>query len=86
MLFFCVDDGFVDPSKKPKDWARKMWVSCGKAKAWDPPTIPVCMDKRGCQTPPLRNDKIWGSFEDSPTQNLELGSTYWYACREGKLL
>ena len=42
-----------------------------------------CVDPRGCQTPPLRTATIWGSFEDSETQSLDVGSSYWYSCRTG---
>ncbi len=42
-----------------------------------------CVDPRGCLTPPLRTATIWGSFEDSATQGLDVGSLYWYSCRSG---
>ena len=42
-----------------------------------------CVDPRGCQIPPLRTNTIWGSFEDSETQDLDVGSSYWYSCRTG---
>ena len=33
--------------------------------------------------PPSRTDEIWGSFEDSETKNLDVGTSYWYSCRQG---
>ena len=46
-------------------------------------TVPQCVDPRGCKEPPLRNDRIWGSYEDSKTKSLEVGTVYWYECRYG---
>ena len=60
-----------------------MQVKCGWAKQWDPPNVPGCVDPRGCAPPPPRNDEIWGSYEESATKNLDVGSTYWYSCRSG---
>ena len=82
-LYNLLDDGFVNKEKPQKEWVNKMSVRCGKGKKWDPPSVPECKDKRECQEPPLRNQRIWGSFEDSHTKKLSIGSTYWYTCRNG---
>ena len=66
-----------------KEWANQFTVKCGQGKKWDPPAVPECKDKRTCHEPPPRNDRIWGSFEDSVEKNLAIGSTYWYTCRNG---
>ena len=54
----------------PEDWS------------W-PDTLPECIDPRGCKEPPFRNDRIWGSYEDSKLKSLEVGTVYWYECRKG---
>jgi hypothetical protein len=33
--------------------------------------------------PPPRTKEIWGSFEDSETKSLDVGTSYWYSCRSG---
>lgn len=68
------ENQFVRPPpashKKPEDWP------------W-PHTLPECVDPRGCKNPPPRNDRIWGSFEDSKKKSLDVGTVYWYECRKG---
>ena len=81
-----------------KDWDRTAFAECGWNNQWQrmaPPshkkpelwpyltTVPQCVDPRGCKEPPLRNDRIWGSYEDSKTKSLEVGTVYWYECRYG---
>jgi hypothetical protein len=73
------DDSISDKSK----WSSTLEVKCGWGKAWDPPTIIGCVDPRGCKDPPKRTDEVWGSFEDSPTKSLDVGTSYWYSCRAG---
>ena len=46
--------------------------------------VPQCVDPRGCPDPPYRNERIWGSFEDSKDKSLEVGTAYWYECRSGQ--
>ena len=41
------------------------------------------MDPRGCPLPPLSTDIIWGSYDDSVTKSLDVGTSYWYSCRTG---
>ena len=48
--------------------------------------MPECVDPRHCYPPPKRNGIVWGSFEDDPTQSLEVGASYWYSCRNGSFL
>ena len=60
-----------------------MEVKCGWAKQWDPPTLMGCIDPRGCQPPPSKTNDIYGSYEVSDTKPLDVGTTYWYACRAG---
>ena len=33
--------------------------------------------------PPLRNDRIWGSWEDDEAKSKEVNKVYWYECRAG---
>ena len=46
--------------QKPELWKPK-----------NPETVPHCVDPRGCPLPPLRNDRIWGSYEDKEYPSLE---------------
>ena len=39
--------------QKPELWKPK-----------NPENVPQCVDPRGCPLPPLRNERIWGSYED----------------------
>ena len=45
--------------------------------------MPACVDPRGCKDPPYRNDRIWGSWEDSKDKLRDVGTIYWYECRKG---
>ncbi len=73
-----------DESITPKkDWSDQLTVVCGWENEWDPPYIQGCVDPRGCQPPPARTDRVWGSFEDSPFGFLDVGTVYWYECRRG---
>ena len=80
------------------DWQGYTSVECGWGKKWQRvaptnhkkpekwphlTTVPECVDPRGCQEPPYRNDRIWGSYEDNPARTLEVGTIYWYECRRG---
>ena len=67
------------------DRSPEMEVKCGWGKQWDPPEVPKCVDPRDCPKPPARNDRIWGSYEDDGP-STEIGSVYWYECREGKAI
>jgi hypothetical protein len=73
------DSTISDKSK----WSSTLEVKCGWGKAWDPPKVLGCVDPRGCKVPPLKTNEIWGSYDDSPTKSLDVGTTYWYACRAG---
>ena len=67
-----------------KDWKDTLDAVCGWENTWDPPEIAGCVDPRGCKVPPARNDRIWGSYEDT-YGSLEVGNTYWYSCRDGAM-
>ena len=66
-----------------EDWLSTLDVKCGWANQWDPPNVYGCVDPRGCEAPPERTNRVWGSYEDTygPT---EVGDMYWYECREGQ--
>ena len=82
--YTCENTIYRFPNKDvPKDeWVDTFDVVCGWENQWDPPVVPGCVDPRGCQEPPLRTDRIWGSYEDT-YGSLEVGSLYWYECRKG---
>ena len=78
---------FPDDSISDKSiWSSTLEVKCGWGQAWDPPTVVGCVDPRGCKDPPKRTAEVWGSFEDSPTKSLDVGTSYWYSCRAGLFL
>ena len=74
---------FPNYSLPKSEWSSTLQVKCGWAKQWDPSSVSGCVDPRGCTNPPPRSDTIWGSFEDDPVQNVDVGSSYWYSCRSG---
>ena len=83
MVHFVPLDQVFPVEGTPRDeWRNTLSVQCGWNQTWDPPTVPRCRDARGCQPPPARNERIWGSFEDSADKSLDLGAMYWYNCRE----
>ena len=83
LIYFTVKY-FPDSSKNKTDWSQTMTVKCGWNKKWDPPSVPDCVDPRICLPPPPRTERIYGSYENDPVKSLEVGATYWYACRNGK--
>lgn len=64
-------------------WSSSMQVKCGWNKKWEPSSIPGCVDIRGCDEPPLSNEKIMASYDFDPFQSLEVGATYYYSCLHG---
>ena len=67
-----------------EEWVGTLDVKCGWAQEWDPPVIPSCIDPRGCQDPPVRTDRVWGSWEDAEEPIKDVGTVYWYECRKGE--
>ena len=65
-----------------KDWKDTLEVVCGWENQWNPSEVFGCIDPRGCKPPPPRNNIIYGSYEDT-YGSLEVGSVYWYICRDG---
>ena len=82
-IFFHPVYKFPNFSLPKSEWRQTLDVSCGYGKQWDPPTILGCIDPRGCQPPPPRNNILYGSYEESVTKPLDVGSVYWYSCRAG---
>ena len=87
VTYTCLNDIYRFPQEDntPKDqWENTLDVVCGWENQWDPPIVPGCVDPRGCELPPPRNERIWGSFEDTNgLGSLDVGSSYWYECRDG---
>ena len=86
VTYICENSIFKFPNYDiPKtQWSDTLDISCGWNNTWNPPTVLGCIDPRGCQPPPARNDRIWGSYEDYlPNPNLEVNAVYWYQCRRG---
>ena len=74
---------FAQDGVPKKDWISTLEVKCGWANHWEPPNVYGCVDPRGCEPPPPRTERIWGSYEDT-FGSTEVGNTYWYECRDGK--
>ena len=74
---------FSNPAVPKLEWEDTLNVKCGWGKEWEPAIADGCVDPRGCQPPPPRTSIIWGSFEDSDTKVLDVGTSYWYSCRLG---
>ena len=48
---------FADPDLPKEEWKDYVDVVCGWDNQWDPPIVPGCVDPRGCQAPPPRNER-----------------------------
>jgi hypothetical protein len=81
LQYFFTVQRFPNFSLPKSEWTTTLEVNCGWGKQWDPPSVLGCIDPRGCQAPPPRTSLIYGSFEDSLTKPLDVGTTYWYSCR-----
>jgi hypothetical protein len=82
-IFFWTVYRFPNFSLPKSEWTSTLEVRCGWGKQWDPPTLLGCIDPRGCQPPPSKTKEIYGSYEVTDTKPLDVGTTYWYACRAG---
>ncbi len=74
---------FANPALPKSAWSSTLQAKCGWGPSWEPALVTGCVDPRGCPPPPPRNSIYWGSYEDSPTKSLDVGTTYWYSCRAG---
>lgn len=84
VTYVCESDIYKFPLEKVEksNWQPTFDVECGWANQWNPPIVTGCVDPRGCQAPPNRTSRVWGSYEDT-YGSTDVGMMYWYECRKG---
>ena len=83
----CQNPNFAFPLKDIhySKWKNTLLVTCGPQGHWVPSQVPGCEDGRICSVPPLTTDRIWGSYDSSKDKFINVGSKYWYMCKEGSI-